>query len=284
MLWNPRKRKLQLVYDTAVQQQKDCEKNLHAVSTRVAAYEEQLSSMEKIDVEQCRKEIAARENRKKELTPGRDEVLARLSVNRNSFVKINEEKGKLEQLETKCRQLRTLSDTANAALPGKEKIKLETYVQMAYFDRILAGANVRLMMMTNGQYELRRRQENTNRKSEVGLDLDVVDHYNGGVRDVKSLSGGESFKASLALALGVSDEMQAAAGGIRFDTMFIDEGFGSLDEESLQQAIHVLHQLSGGGRLVGIISHVAELQQTMEKQIVVYKDRVRGSHTKIVSI
>ena len=78
--------------------------------------------------------------------------------------------------------------------------------------------------------------------------------------------------------------MQAAAGGIRFDTMFIDEGFGSLDEESLQQAIHVLHQLSGGGRLVGIISHVAELQQTMEKQIVVYKDRVRGSHTKIVSI
>ena len=276
--------KLQLVYDTAVQQQKDCEKNLHAVSTRVAAYEEQLSSMEKIDVEQCRKEIAAREKRKKELTPGRDEVLARLSVNRNSFVKINEEKGKLEQLETKCRQLRTLSDTANAALPGKEKIKLETYVQMAYFDRILAGANVRLMMMTNGQYELRRRQENTNRKSEVGLDLDVVDHYNGGVRDVKSLSGGESFKASLALALGVSDEMQAAAGGIRFDTMFIDEGFGSLDEESLQQAIHVLHQLSGGGRLVGIISHVAELQQTMEKQIVVYKDRVRGSHTKIVSI
>lgn len=279
-----RQEQLRQAYDRAVEQQENCEKNLHAVSTRVAAYEEQLSSREEIDVEQCQKEVEERNSRKKELTPKRDAVLARLSVNRNSFDKINEGKGKLEQLETKCRQLRTLSDTANATLPGKEKIKLETYVQMAYFDRILAGANVRLMMMTNGQYELKRRQENTSRKSEVGLDLDVVDHYNGSIRDVKSLSGGESFKASLALALGVSDEMQVSAGGIRFDTMFIDEGFGSLDEESLQQAIHVLHQLSGGGRLVGIISHVAELQQTIEKQIVVYKDRAQGSHAKIVSI
>ena len=279
-----RQQLLQQAYDRAVEQQENCEKNLHAVSTRVAAYEEQLSSMEEIDVDQCQKEMEERNNRKKELTPKRDEVLARLSVNRNSFDKISEGKGKLEQLEVKCRQLRTLSDTANATLPGKEKIKLETYVQMAYFDRILAGANVRLMMMTNGQYELKRRQENTNRKSEVGLDLDVVDHYNGSIRDVKSLSGGESFKASLALALGVSDEMQAAAGGIRFDTMFIDEGFGSLDEESLQQAVHVLQQLSGSGRLVGIISHVTELKQTIEKQIVVSKDRIQGSHAAVVSI
>ena len=279
-----KQQQLQQAYDRAMEQQENCEKNIHAISARVAAYEEQLSYMKEIDVAQCQKEVEERSERKKELTPKRDEILTRLSVNRNSFDKIKEGKGKLEQMETKCRQLRTLSDTANATLPGKEKIKLETYVQMAYFDRILARANVRLMMMTNGQYELKRRQENASRKSEVGLDLDVVDHYNGGIRDVKSLSGGESFKASLALALGVSDEMQVSAGGIRFDSMFIDEGFGSLDEESLQQAIKVLRQLSGSGRLIGIISHVMELKQNIEKQIVVSKDRVQGSHAAVVSI
>lgn len=279
-----KQQQLQQAYDRAMEQQENCEKNIHAISARVAAYEEQLSYMKEIDVAQCQKEVEERSKRKKELTPKRDEILTRLSVNRNSFDKIKEGKGKLEQMETKCRQLRTLSDTANATLPGKEKIKLETYVQMAYFDRILARANVRLMMMTNGQYELKRRQENASRKSEVGLDLDVVDHYNGGIRDVKSLSGGESFKASLALALGVSDEMQVSAGGIRFDSMFIDEGFGSLDEESLQQAILVLRQLSGSGRLIGIISHVMELKQNIEKQIVVSKDRAQGSHAAVVSI
>ncbi len=279
-----KQQQLQQAYDRAMEQQENCEKNIHAISARVAAYEEQLSYMKEIDVAQCQKEVEEQSKRKKELTPKRDEILTRLSVNRNSFDKIKEGKGKLEQMETKCRQLRTLSDTANATLPGKEKIKLETYVQMAYFDRILARANVRLMMMTNGQYELKRRQENASRKSEVGLDLDVVDHYNGGIRDVKSLSGGESFKASLALALGVSDEMQVSAGGIRFDSMFIDEGFGSLDEESLQQAIQVLRQLSGSGRLIGIISHVMELKQNIEKQIVVSKDRAQGSHAAVVSI
>lgn len=275
---------LQQEYQTALQNYEACEKELSAVCTRVAAYREQLSGMQDSNVPQCQEQLKGLNRQKSELTPKRDQILARLSVNQKALERICDRMGNLEELEKSSRQLRALSDTANATLPGKEKIKLETYVQMAYFDRILAGANVRLMMMTNGQYELRRRQENTNRKSEVGLDLDIVDHYNGGIRDVKSLSGGESFKASLALALGVSDEIQASAGGIRFDTMFIDEGFGSLDEESLQQAIHVLHQLSGGKRLIGIISHVAELKQTIEKQIIVSKDRTRGSHATLVSL
>ena len=137
---------------------------------------------------------------------------------------------------------------------------LETYVQMNYFDRITARANIRLMAMTGGQYELRRRQQTQNRQSQSGLDLDVVDHYNGSVRDVRTLSGGESFKASLSLALGLSDEIQSTAGGVQLDTMFVDEGFGSLDEESLQQAIGVLAGLSEGRRLVGIISHVEKLR------------------------
>ena len=154
---------------------------------------------------------------------------------------------------------------------------LETYVQMNYFDRITARANIRLMAMTGGQYELRRRQQTQNRQSQSGLDLDVVDHYNGSVRDVRTLSGGESFKASLSLALGLSDEIQSTAGGVQLDTMFVDEGFGSLDEESLQQAIGVLAGLSEGRRLVGIISHVEKLRSQIGRRILVKKRPDAGS-------
>jgi exonuclease SbcC len=122
--------------------------------------------------------------------------------------------------------------------------------------------------MTNGQYDLIRAKEADNKKQKSGLDLNVIDHYNGSVRSVKSLSGGESFKASLALALGLSDEIQASAGGIKLDTMFIDEGFGSLDEESLAQAFKALSQLADNNRLIGIISHVAELKQKIDKQFI----------------
>ena len=143
-------------------------------------------------------------------------------------------------------------------------------------------ANTRLMVMTGGQYELVRRQVSENNRSKSGLELDVIDHYNGTRRSVKSLSGGESFKASLSLALGLSDEIQASAGGIRLDTMFVDEGFGSLDEESLQQAVRALAGLADGNRLVGIISHVSELKERIDRQIVVTKDRCNGSRVEIV--
>ena len=158
---------------------------------------------------------------------------------------------------------------------------LETYVQMTCFDRILARANKRLSTMTDGQYELKRRDTAANMKSQSGLDLDVIDHYNGSERSVSSLSGGEQFKASLSLALGLSEEIQASAGGIKLDTMFVDEGFGSLDEESLQQAIRALSDLTEGNRLVGIISHVAELKEKIDKQIIVTKERSGGSSVVI---
>jgi len=117
----------------------------------------------------------------------------------------------------------------------------------------------------------------------VGLDLDVIDHYNGTTRPVNSLSGGESFKASLALALGLSDEIQSSAGGVRLDTMFVDEGFGSLDDDSLRLAIATLQELTDGNRLVGIISHVAELKAKIDKQIIVTKAYAGGSSCRIVT-
>ena len=159
---------------------------------------------------------------------------------------------------------------------------LETYIQMHYIDRIIARANTRLMIMTDGQYDLVRRKEALSKTGQSGLDLDVIDHYNGSHRSVKSLSGGESFKASLALALGLADEIQSSAGGIKLDTMFIDEGFGSLDEESLSAAMKSLSSLAEGNRLVGIISHVGELKQRIDKQIIVTKDKSGGSKAEIV--
>ena len=155
-------------------------------------------------------------------------------------------------------------------------------MQTTYFDRIIERANVRFMKMSSGQYELVRRKEALSLNGKTGLDLDVIDHYNGSTRSVSTLSGGESFKASLSLALGLSDEIRSSAGGIRLDTMFVDEGFGSLDGESLEQAISTLVSLSGGNRLVGIISHVPALKDRIDKQIVVTKERAGGSKAEII--
>ena len=164
---------------------------------------------------------------------------------------------------------------------SREKVMLETWIQTTYFDRIIDRANTRFMVMSGGQYELKRRAEAENNRCQSGLELDVIDHYNGTTRSVKTLSGGESFQASLSLALGLSDEVQSSAGGIRLDTMFVDEGFGSLDEEALRQAVRALSALSEGNRLVGIISHVSELKEKIDRQIVVTKDRAGGSRAVI---
>ena len=184
-------------------------------------------------------------------------------------------------LEQRWQWVSALAATAGGTLTSKQKIKLEAYIQMNYLDCILRHANTRLMQMTAGQYELERIGAE-NQRSQSGLDLGVIDHYNGTRRNVKTLSGGESFKASLALALGLSDEVQSAAGGIRLDTLFLDEGFGSLDEESLEQAMRVLAGLTEGDRLVGIISHVGALKDRIDRQVVVRKARTGGSTVELV--
>lgn len=175
----------------------------------------------------------------------------------------------------------SLAQTANGQLTGRDRVNLETYVQMTYFDRVIDRANVRLLAMTGGQYELRRRATAENQRSQSGLDMEVIDHAGGSARDVRTLSGGEAFKASLALALGLSDEIQAGAGGVKLDTLFVDEGFGSLDAQSLSQAIGVLASLTEGNRLVGIISHVEELGRRIDRKIVVTKERTGGSRARI---
>lgn len=241
------------------------------------------------DAAQRRMDAQAQQLRSQELTRQRAEaseaqkaIHTRLVTNETALENILGKSADLEKLEQRYTWMRTLSNTVNGNLAGKEKIALETYIQMTFFDRILQRANLRLMVMSGGQYELKRRREAENNRSQSGLELDVIDHYNGSERSVKSLSGGESFKASLSLALGLSDEVQSAAGGIRLDTMFVDEGFGSLDEESLAQALQALTGLTEGNRLVGIISHVAELKEKIDKQVVVTKEKSGGSRVEIV--
>ena len=223
--------------------------------------------------EVCQKQY---QNEKKELD-------LRIAVNERAAGAVKKIAAKSSEKEKQYQWVRALSNTANGALSGQDRIMLETYVQTAFFDRIIIRANTRFMQMTSGQFELVRAKTADNLRAQSGLELNVIDHYNGSIRSVKSLSGGESFKASLAMALGLSDEIQSQTGGIQIDTMFIDEGFGSLDENSLEQAIDVLLRLSESNRLVGIISHVGELKERIGRQIVVTKTPDGGSHARIVA-
>lgn len=220
--------------------------------------------------------LGQKEREREEAREERTRQYAEYENNRRIYDAVLKSRDAMVKAERRYIWVKALSDTANGNLAQKHKIELETYVQMAYFDRILRKANVRLMTMTGGQYELVRKKDQDTRQGKVGLDLNVTDHYNGSQRSVKTLSGGESFMASLSLALGLSDEIQARAGGIQLDAMFVDEGFGSLDEEALNQAVKVLNGLAGGNRMVGIISHVAELKERIDRKIVVKKDRIGG--------
>jgi exonuclease SbcC len=197
----------------------------------------------------------------------------RISCNRDCVRRLKDQSRQLEEKGHRCESLRKLSDVANGTRAGKAKLPFEQYLQGAYFDRILQAANQRFTTLSSGQFRLVRSREAANQRSQTGLDLNVLDAYTGKERSVKTLSGGEGFLASLSLALGLSDVIQRENGGIRLDAMFVDEGFGSLDQDALNQAISVLGQLAGDRRLVGIISHVAQLRENIPNQIQVTRTR-----------
>ena len=241
------------------------------ITSTIKTLDEQQKEIGEIREDEIREQYTESTTQKTELAEKRKELFSIQSGNLEIFRKVQKRKEEMTKAEAEYVWMKNLSDTANGNLNGKAKIELETYIQMAYFDRILRRANVRLKTMSSGQYELKRQEQSENRKEKAGLDLNVIDHYNGTERSVKTLSGGESFQASLSLALGLSDEIQASAGGIRLDSMFVDEGFGSLDEEALSQAVKALSSLADGHRMVGIISHVAELKDRIENKIIVTK-------------
>lgn len=230
-----------------------------------------------IDLEQLMKTATQIEEACQLCEEERNQLSERLRINTQLLRKITDMREQQVEQEQQAAALRELSQTANGELNGKQKLMLEQYVQAAYFERVLQRANLRLRDMTQGRYEMQRRKKAENNRIQTGLDIDVMDYYTGKCRSVKTLSGGESFLGALSLALGMSDVIQSYAGGVYIETIFIDEGFGSLDSTALEQAISVLVKLTGGNRLVGIISHVSELKERIGQQIVV--QRAAGGST-----
>ena len=259
----------------------DCKSRISGYDSAIKENEKALKDKAEIDIETEKQHKNDLEKQTDKLSGQIKSVYSRLDSNKKILNNISEQIENSLAVEEKLKWIKPLSDTANGGISGKAKLSLETFIQQTYFDRILERANVRLLVMSDGQYEMKRRLEARDNQSKSGLDIDVLDHWTNSERDVKTLSGGEAFKASLSLALGLSDEIQASAGGICLDTMFVDEGFGSLDEESLHQAMKALSTLSQNNKLIGIISHVSELKNQIDKQIIVTKEKDGSSHIKI---
>lgn len=241
------------------------------VTTQMKELKEEVKNKEKVDLIKDREAI---EVLTEKFTQVKDK-LVKIKSNYDSNIRILKAlKGSSEEFikETEIYvDYRELYQTASGNLSGKKKVEYEQYVQASYFDMILVEANKRFAKMTNGRFELVRKENARNLGQKMGLDLEVMDNYTGKRRDVKSLSGGESFKAALSLSLGVSDIIQSYSGGVVVDTLFIDEGFGSLDTESREQAINTLNMLTDNNKLIGIISHVTELKERLDKKIIIEK-------------
>ncbi len=281
--------KLRSQANTILQEQKEATRVLQELKQEISAKEGQRKSLEKLLKEQSDENLDALLEQRAHLMQEKQQkekhkscVYARYQKNSGIANNVFEQWDAFQAFEERYIAVKRISDTVNGELSGQDKVKLETYILMAYFERVLQKANLRLLGMTAGQYELVRSLQADNQKSQSGLDINVYDHYTASERSVKSLSGGETFMASLALALGLADEIQSAAGGIHMDTLFVDEGFGSLDDDTLKRAMAELHKLTEGNRLVGIISHVADLKNWIDKQIVVKKASHEGSRVEMV--
>ena len=209
---------------------------------------------------------------------------AKVSLHEDIYKEIQTAQRQRKRKEEHWAVVRDLYDCCSGKAGGNRRAKLtfETYVQQYYFKQVVAAANKRLTVLTDGMFTLRCKEEAADRVHQSGLDLDVLDRSTGQWRDVSTLSGGESFLASLALALGLSDVVQGQSGAIRMEAMFIDEGFGTLDENALRNSLRVLNDLADGKRLIGIISHVQDLEEKIDRQIVVSKT-LKGSVVSIVN-
>lgn len=250
-----------------------------SVTIRLNDLQNELQDKEKPDLIQLETKIAIAQLELEELQKQYMKLKQYLSTNEDACDKIKQIRQELHQIEKEYALIGELSDLASGKNPFK--ISFERYVLGYFLDRILVEANIRLNKMTNGRYELIRKTDLQKARGAAGLELLIIDQYSGRERHVRTLSGGESFKASLALALGLSDVVTQNAGGISMETIFIDEGFGTLDNESLNQAIDTLMEIQSSGRLVGIISHVDQLKENIDARLEVLTS-TSGSYTKFV--
>ena len=232
--------------------------------------EKQLEGKERLDTGKIETEKAEVEEALDELMQKQMKIYSMNKKNKDAKKQLGKIFLQQGSLQKKYEMISNLSRTANGNLSGSVKLDFETYIQRHYFKQIINAANKRLVQMTAGEFILQCRElKNLGSQGQAGLDLDVYHMVSDTVRDVKTLSGGESFMASLSMALGLADIVQNSVGGIRLETMFVDEGFGSLDDASREQAIRVLNELAGDSRLVGFISHVNELKGQIDTKLVV---------------
>ncbi|MGN0740531.1 MAG: SbcC/MukB-like Walker B domain-containing protein [Treponema sp.] len=259
----------------------ECENDIAGLIGTEKILQNQISSIKDCDMQKLQQQQTELHDKKIELNKARDKVIGRKEQNKNSITQLETIFPELQKAKSHYDMIHSLYKVVSGNISGQAKLSLETYVQMIFFDNIIRRANLRLKIMTDGKYELRRRQEFTDKRSSLGLELNVKDFYTGRERFVESLSGGEQFQASLALALGLADEIQNSAGGIKLDTMFIDEGFGTLDSETLNKAMKALEDLSKSNKLIGIISHVNELEDRIQNKIRVSKDDFGKSRISI---
>ena len=239
--------------------------SLKSISDRFEVAVNDTTGLKMEDENILKNELATLNRQKEEINEQKENKLFTIKNNLNVFKSIRDLNIKIEDKENKYLTLGDLANTARGF--NSEKITFERYVLAAFFDDIIDAANLRLSKMTSSRFELSRIVKRTKGSAQSGLELEVFDNYTGKARHVKTLSGGESFKASLSMALGLADVVQSYAGGISLDTIFIDEGFGTLDPESLDGAIECLIELQNSGRLVGIISHVPELKQRIDARL-----------------
>ena len=256
--------------------------NRQTKAALLAQLEQELAGVDPVALAPLEQTITATQETLRELEKRERQVSTRIQTNQTIAAECQQQYAALQESQEAYLRLKELSDTANGELTGRAKITFERYAQGRFFRQIVARANDRLYQMTNGRFELAMQETAQDNRGKTGLDLDVIDHYTGKRRSVKTLSGGESFQASLSLALGLSDVVQRRSGGIQLDALFLDEGFGTLDEEALRQAIGTLRQLADGQKMVGIISHVAELKEAIGRKIVV-TSTAQGSTLEIPS-
>lgn len=244
---------------------------LRSAQDAYARAQQEVAGLSPVDTAPLQEALARLQADRERLAEERTAVVARLRHNQTMADNMRHLE---EQLQVRQERYQLIGELAAVASgDNKEKISFERYVLAAFFYDIIDAANVRLAKMTGGRYQLHRKEERGKGAAQSGLELEVFDYYTGRSRHVKTLSGGESFKASLALALGLADVVQSYAGGVNLETMFVDEGFGTLDPESLEQAIDCLLELQYAGRLVGIISHVPELKASIEARLEVTPGR-----------
>ncbi len=247
------------------------------LEVQIKSEKEEAVSGEKQD--ELEKQCLEMESKKRKLLEEQKQWNIYVDAIKRTRRSLKEKLAKLNELSTEYGYVKDLDNVANGMNP--RRLVFEQYVLSTYFDEILRAANIRFLKMTDGRYEMSRVETVSDGRSRDNLEIQVLDYYTGKFRSVKTLSGGETFKASLALALGMSDVIQAFNGGIRVEALFVDEGFGSLDSESLDQACETLSTLVEKDRMIGIISHVPELRERIENQIVVYKTNT-GSEVQIV--